>query len=360
MHVHIRLQQGSRGRPLGSSGQTTGLVKEQKGKCPSSPRPRCPSLLSKLHSMSSTLAVPICRASISALWNVLVSSIVVLVYLVSRSFDRAALLLGRVRLISRRSGRDRRKIKHSTHNIHIWYVLFDFKCPFIICSPLVRTAWRLPGSSAEEGLKRGCLENRPHGSGFKLCLLRFPEMWILWAGFGVPQQLFVATLRVRQFLSCLPRRVSSIPRGPVRRLHRTPPLHHLLPPLSSQDAFRYAGKRAPAAPLDVKHLSTDHLHLGASLPGTGISVFRRAQRASRLPCAPPPRYLSLPFYLSCLTGLTPSSLSYLPSLPVGPDLDLDAKIACRCSSTTSTHPHRLGRHPLHFFLLYTVFQSEIY
>lgn len=197
------------------------------------------------------------------------------------------------------------------------------------------------------------------GSGFKLCLLRFPEMWILWVGFGVPQQLFVATWGVRQFFSCLPRGVSSIPRGPVRRLHRTPPLHHLLP-LSSQDAFRYAGQRAPAAPLDVKHLSTDHLHLGASLPGTGISVFSRAQRASRLPCAPPPRYLSLPFYLSCLTGLTPSSLSYPPSLPVGPDLDLDAKIACRCSSTTSTHPHRLGRHPLHFFLLYTVFQSEIY
>lgn len=127
MHVHIRSPQGSRGRPLGSRGQTTGLVKEQKGKRPSPPRPRCPSRLSKLHSMSSTLAVPICRASISALLNVPVSSIVVLAGGKSNIF---------------------------THNIHIWYVLFDFKCPFIIFSPLVRTAWRLPGSSAEEGLKR--------------------------------------------------------------------------------------------------------------------------------------------------------------------------------------------------------------
>lgn len=88
-----------------------------------------------------------------------------------------------------------------------------------------------------------------------------------------------------------------------------PPSSHLLPP-SCQDGFRCAEQRAPA--LDVKHLSTHHLHLGASLPGTGISVFRRAQRASRLPCSPPPRYPSFsmppnwPYIL----------FSLIPSLPV--------------------------------------------
>lgn len=161
----------------------------------------------------------------------------------------------------------------------------------------MRTAWRLPGLAYHQ---------KKHRSDERRCL----EME------AASSCAFSYKRKTRLRPSTTPGRVSSIPRGPVRHLHHThsttpppPPSSHLLPP-SCQDGFRCAEQRAPA--LDVKHLSANHLHLGASLPGTGISVFRRAQRASRLPCSPPPRYPSF----SVLPNWPYTLFSLIPSLPV--------------------------------------------
>lgn len=241
--------------------------------------------------------------------------------LVSRSFDRAAALLGSARLTCRldRAGTEgKSNISPTTSPVRL--VRFPMSIHHIAgpsrglhgaCLGWLITRKRTEATSdAAWRWKRlrvvPSLTNIHHSRP----VFSFPAMWILWVGFGVPQQLFVATLGVRHFFSCLP--VGSLPSPEALSVictTLTPPLHHLLPP-SCQDGFRCAEQRAPA--LDVKHLRTNHLHLGASLPGTGISVFRRAQRASRLPCSPPPRYPSF----SVLPNWPYALFSLIASLPV--------------------------------------------
>lgn len=246
--------------------------------------------------------------------------------LVSRSFDRAAALLGSARLICRlgRAGTEgKSNISPTTYPVRL--VRFPMSIHHI--APLVRTAWRLPElayhQKKDRSDERRCLEMEAASScAFSYKHPPLPSCLQLSSNVDSLGRVRGSTATVCRhfggppFFLVSPGRVSSITRGPVRHLHHThsttpppPPSSHLLPP-SCQDGFRCAEQRAPA--LDVKHLSTNHLHLGASLPGTGISVFRRAQRASRLPCSPPPRYPSF----SVLPNWPYTLFSLIPSLPV--------------------------------------------
>lgn len=187
--------------------------------------------------------------------------------LVSRSFDRAAALLGSARLTCRlgRAGAEgKSNISPTTYPVRL--VRFPMSIHHI--APLVRTAWRLPGlayrQKKDRSDERRCLEMEAASScAFSYDHPPLPSRLQLSSNVDSLGRVRGSTATVFRhfggplFFLVSPGRVSSTPRGPVRHLRHThSTTSSLLPPPPSllPGWFRCAEQRAPA--LDVKHLST--------------------------------------------------------------------------------------------------------